>query len=240
MVFQDLARPNEPSPFHDERVRKAVSLAIDRAGNCKNVLHDASEPWGSFLAPYHPGYNSNRKPDPYDPERAKKLLAESGYPNGFETTITCGSADKWWMEPHAAQLNEVGIKAELVVLDQGVWQRKHTLGELRGLSYGSGPWWVGRVHPAVALESHTVRAWAPVGRTMPDVVDSWKKLNNAVGNEAIARAARDFEELLFKKGFRLPLASVHATYAVNKRVGSYEPVTGLLFPTRFEYLKLKN
>ena len=150
----------------------------------------AAEPWGSFLAPYHLGFNQNRKPDPYDPERAKKLLAEAGYPNGFKTTWTCGSGDKWWIEPIAAQLNEVGIKAEFVVLEHGVWQKKHTLGELRGISYGSGPWWAGRIHPAVALESHTAGGWAPVGRTMPEVVESWKKMNNAVGNKAIAQGGQ--------------------------------------------------
>jgi peptide/nickel transport system substrate-binding protein len=240
MVFQDLAHPKDPSPFLDERVRKAASLAVDRVGICKNIINDGAEPWGGFLAPYHLGYNKNRKPDPYDPQRAKKLLAEAGYANGFKTTWTCGSGDKWWMEPIAAQLNEVGIKAEFVVLEHGVWQKKHTLGELRGISYGSGPWWAGRIHPAVALESHTSGGWAPVGRTMPDVVEAWKKMNNAVGNTAVTQAAKDYEELLFKKGFRVPLWAVHVPYAVNKRVESYYPVPGLIFPISFENLKLKN
>jgi peptide/nickel transport system substrate-binding protein len=239
MVYQDLARPNEPSPFLDERVRKAASLAIDRAGICKNVLHDATEPWGSFLAPYNPGFDPKRKPDPYDPQRSKKLLAEAGYPNGFKTTFTTGSGTKTPFEPLVAQLNEVGIKAEFVVLEHGVWQKKHTLGELRGLSYGSGPWWAGRVNPAVALESHTVGSWAPVGRTMPDVVEAWKKLNSTPA-KGLVKAAKDYDDLLFKKGFRVPLWSSHAPYAVNKRVESYEPVPGLIFPIRFEYLKLKN
>ena len=239
MVFQDLARPNEPSPFHDERVRKAASLAIDRVGICKNVLNDATEAWGSFLAPYHPGYDPKRKPDPFNPEQAKKLLAEAGYPNGFKTTFTTGSGTVVPFVPLVAQLNEVGIKTEFVVLEHGVWQKKHTLGELRGLSYGSGPWWAGRVHPAAALESHTMGSWAPVGRTMPEVVESWKKLNNTVGQD-IPKAARDYEEILFKKGFRVPLWSSHAPYAVNKRVESYDPVSGLIFPVRLEYLKLKD
>jgi peptide/nickel transport system substrate-binding protein len=239
-VFQDLARPKEPSPLHDERLRKAVSLAIDREGICKNVLYGGSEPWGSFLAPYHLGYDPSRKPDPYDPQRARKLMAEAGYPNGFKTTFTTGSGTKLPFEPLVAQLNEAGIKTEFIVLEHGIWQKKHTLGELRGISYGSGPWWAGRLHPAVALESHTIGGWAPVGRTMPDVVEAWKKLNNAVGNEAITRAAKEFDEILFKKLFRVPLWSGHVPYAVNQRVESYEPVPGLIFPIRFEYLKLKD
>ncbi len=239
MVFQDLAHPKDPSPFHDERVRKAASLAIDRAAICKNVLNDATVPWGSFLAPYHPGFDPSSKPDPYNPEQAKKLLAEAGYPNGFKTTFTTGSGTKVPFEPLVAQLNEVGIKTEFVVLEHGVWQKKHTLGELRGLSYGSGPWWAGRVHPAVALESHTMGSWAPVGRTMPDVVEAWKKLNNAAVKD-VPKEAKAYNDLLFKKGFRVPLWSSHAPYAVNKRVESYDPVSGLIFPIRFEFIKLKN
>lgn len=242
LVFQDLAHPNEPNPFLDERVRKAVSLAIDRVGICKSILNDGSEPWGSFLAPYHLGYDPSRKPDPYDPQRARKLLTEAGYPNGFKTTVTtpAAGAAKIQFEPLTAQINEIGIKAEFVVMETGVWQKKHTLGELRGLSYGSGPWWAGRVHPAVALESHTVGSWEPIGRNMPDLLESWKKVNTAVGNKAIAQAAKDYNDLLFKKGFRVPLWANHTPYAVNKRVESYEPVPGLIYPIRFEYLKLKD
>lgn len=240
MVFQDLARPKEPSPFLDERVRKAASLAIDRAGICNNVLNGGAEPWGSFLAPYHAGFDPKKKADPYNPEQAKKLLAEAGYPNGFKTTFTTGSGSKMPFDVLTAQLNEVGIKAEFVVLEHGVWQKKHTLGELRALSYGSGPWWAGRVHPAAGLESHTIGSWAPVGRTMPDVVAAWKKMNDAVGAKAITEAAREYDDLLFKKGFRTPLWAQHVAYAVNKRVESYDPVSGLIFPVHFEFIKLKN
>jgi peptide/nickel transport system substrate-binding protein len=202
-------------------------------------MYDCYEPWGSFLAPYHLGYDPSRKPDPYDPQRAKQLLTEAGYPNGFKTSFNTGYKYPF-QEALTAQLNEVGIKAELAEPESLPFQKKHTLGELRGLSYLMGPYWAGRVHPAVALESHTVGSWAPVSRTMPDVVEAWKKLNNAVGNEAITRAAKELEEILFKKLFRLPLWSIHAAYAVNQRVESYDPVPGLYNPIRFEYIKLKD
>ena len=75
---------------------------------------------------------------------------------------------------------------------------------------------------------------------MPDVVEAWKKVNNASGTQANAQAAKEYDDLLFKKGFRVPLWSVHVPYAVNKRVESYDPVSGLIFPIHFEYLKLRN
>ena len=49
----------------------------------------------------------------------------------------------------------------------------------------------------------------------------------------LPKAAKDYEDLLFKKGFRVPLWSVHVPYAVSKRVESYYPVPGLIFPIQF-------
>ncbi len=65
-------------------MRKAVSLAIDRPGIAENVLHGLYEPRGSYWAPYSFGYRY-REPDPYDPDEARRLLEEAGYPDGFDT-----------------------------------------------------------------------------------------------------------------------------------------------------------
>ena len=88
LTFADLTFPKDPSPFHDIRVREAASLAIDREGITKKVLFGLSEPYGDFCSPITMGHDKSIKPDPYNPERAKKLLAEAGYPKGFETVIT--------------------------------------------------------------------------------------------------------------------------------------------------------
>jgi len=81
LIFYDLAFPSEPSPFHDVRVRRAASYAINRKAICEKVLHGAAEPWGDIFAPYQPGCDPNLKPTPYDPEKAKALLREAGYAN---------------------------------------------------------------------------------------------------------------------------------------------------------------
>jgi len=67
LAFYDLPFPKEPSPFHDIRVRKATSLAINRELICKKVMHGLDTPWGDMLAPYHAGYDPGIKPPPYDP-----------------------------------------------------------------------------------------------------------------------------------------------------------------------------
>ena len=79
--FFDMWDPK--SPFHDPRVRKAVSLAIDRKSLSEADTLGASKPNGNLM-PKNFEFAVPIEPDPYDPEQAKKLLAEAGYPNGFD------------------------------------------------------------------------------------------------------------------------------------------------------------
>jgi len=71
------------SPWHDPRVRKAASLAIDRQALSDAETLGASKPDGNVV-PRRFEYALPLEPDPYDPAQAKKLLAEAGYPNGFD------------------------------------------------------------------------------------------------------------------------------------------------------------
>jgi ABC-type transport system substrate-binding protein len=68
----------------------SASYAINRKAICERLLHGAAEPWGDILAPYQPGFDPNIKPTSYDPEKAKALLKEAGYPNGYDTTLPYG------------------------------------------------------------------------------------------------------------------------------------------------------
>jgi len=71
------------SPVNDKRVRMALNLAIDRNGIVNNLLMGKGKPLATIVNPSQFGYDPALKVYPYDPEGAKKLLAEAGYPNGF-------------------------------------------------------------------------------------------------------------------------------------------------------------
>ncbi len=83
------------NPLHDARVRKALSLAIDRKAIRAKIMGGQSEPAGQIISTGLYGYNPALKPDSFDPKGAKKLLAEAGYPNGFE--IVLGSPNDRYM-----------------------------------------------------------------------------------------------------------------------------------------------
>jgi peptide/nickel transport system substrate-binding protein len=77
---------NPKTPWFDKRVRLAMAYAIDCDSIRKNMAYDIPNRW-AFLAPGEVGYDPDLKPYPYDPEKAKKLLAEAGYPNGFKFNL---------------------------------------------------------------------------------------------------------------------------------------------------------
>jgi peptide/nickel transport system substrate-binding protein len=77
----------DKNPFNDLRGRQALSMAINRSLIVEHVMEGEATPTGQFLAPGSVTYVPGLDPQKYDPDRAKQLLAEAGYPNGFRLTL---------------------------------------------------------------------------------------------------------------------------------------------------------
>lgn len=112
----------EREPFNDPKVRKAISMAIDRGPIIDAALDGYGTPTDTiFAADFWAGLGEREIPAP-DIEGAKALLAEAGYPDGFDTTIT-GWAEYGFLSNTAVvvqeQLKQIGINAELNLLDTG-------------------------------------------------------------------------------------------------------------------------
>ncbi len=107
-------------PFKDKRVREAIVLAIDRESLVKEVFGSAGRAAKNPMPPVLLGYNDEIRPTRYDPDRARRLLAEAGYPNGFKTTLWTMPITRDYMpDPNKAsqiiqrQLKAVGIEVEI-------------------------------------------------------------------------------------------------------------------------------
>jgi peptide/nickel transport system substrate-binding protein len=114
------------NPFKDKRVRQAFYEAIDIDGIQKTVMRGASKPTGLMVGPGINGFDSaQNKRLPYDPEAAKKLLAEAGYPNGFEVTMNCPNDryvnDARICQTVAANLSRIGVKINLAAETKGTY-----------------------------------------------------------------------------------------------------------------------
>lgn len=84
-------KPLPKNPMRDVRVREALSLGIDRKAIVQRVMDGAAEPINQFATPGMASYNKDLPELAYDPVRAKKLLAEAGYPDGFGLTVHCSN-----------------------------------------------------------------------------------------------------------------------------------------------------
>ncbi len=124
----DIDNP-KAEPLKDERVRLALNLAIDRESMCAQLFSGRCTPMqGQFLSKFHSGFNPDLATYPYDPERAKELLAEAGYPDGFEVdyTYTTGRypLDKQAGEAMAAYLRAIGLTVNESAVDFPEWARQ--------------------------------------------------------------------------------------------------------------------
>ena len=86
--------PLPRNPFLDLRVRRALSRAINREALAERVMEGSAKATGQWLPDGAFGFNPAVKPDPFDPDGAKRLLAEAGYPAGFRTTVLTPN-DRW-------------------------------------------------------------------------------------------------------------------------------------------------
>ncbi|POR45299.1 ABC transporter substrate-binding protein [Bosea psychrotolerans] len=78
----------EPSPLTKQKVREALSLAINRAGITERVVLGTATPTGQWLPAGIPGYDAKTPVPAYDVQKAKKLLGEAGFPDGFRLTLS--------------------------------------------------------------------------------------------------------------------------------------------------------
>ncbi len=118
-------KPLDRNPLKDIRVRQALSHAINREALAERVLNGAAEPTGQFVPEGMVGYLPDVKPDAYDPEKAKKLLAEAGYPAGFGMTVH-GSNDRFLNDEQVTQalgqfFARIGIDIKVQALPYNVF-----------------------------------------------------------------------------------------------------------------------
>ncbi|HXF83105.1 MAG TPA: ABC transporter substrate-binding protein [bacterium] len=131
-----IALNTEREPFNDVRVRRAVNMSVNKPALIRAFYAGVGQPAKNPMPPTIWGYNDAVKPYEYNPERARQLLAEAGYPNGITTEL-------WWpnrarpyltqpqkiAEAIQQQLAKGGIRAKLVTYEWGTYLDKLSNGE---------------------------------------------------------------------------------------------------------------
>jgi peptide/nickel transport system substrate-binding protein len=118
-----LATNNQKAPFDNLLVRQAMAHAIDRQAIIDGATYGYGVPIGSHFAPHNSYYVDLTTTYPYDPEAARALLAEAGYPNGFQATLKLPPLDYARLAGQilASQFAQVGIEIELINIEFAQW-----------------------------------------------------------------------------------------------------------------------
>ena len=136
--------PTKGGPVADKRVRQAIAQGINMEAIIKKVLDGNAVLLGQPLTDKHFGYDPSVKPYPYNPEKAKKLLAEAGYAKGFDFVLQSPNGrylnDKEVAEAVVGDLRKIGINASVKIHEWGTYmnmQYGHTAQPSNLLGWGN-------------------------------------------------------------------------------------------------------
>ncbi len=119
-----LSMNNARKPYGDVRVRRAITHGINKADVLKGAMFGMGKILGSNVDPLNPYYADMSKAMPYDPAKAKKLLAEAGYPNGFDTVLRVSPQYDYTIRSGqviAENLKKVGVNVRIEQIEWGQW-----------------------------------------------------------------------------------------------------------------------
>lgn len=126
--------------FSDVRVRQAMAYAVDNASIIKRIAPLTQSVADNILPPFMPVYTHDVPQYTYNPDRAKQLLKEAGYPNGFSVKLVQGGPPDAPTQLRQAMLADAGIKMDFDIVDTAGYNRRRATGDYE---------MTGRLYPAV-------------------------------------------------------------------------------------------
>jgi peptide/nickel transport system substrate-binding protein len=170
MVTDKQGNPLGKNPLKDLRVRKAISKAINRKGIVDRVLEGVGIPAGQLLPEGFFGVSPKLKVEKYDPEGAKKLLAEAGYPNGFGLTLHGPNNryinDKDIVQAIAPMLTRIGIETKVETMPANIFFSRGSKLEfsLMLVGWGSGTGEASSPLKSLLATFDPKKGWGPSNR----------------------------------------------------------------------------
>ena len=168
----DMAGNPIPNPLRDVRVRRALSLAINREGIVRAVMGGQAVVSGQLLPAGSIGFDPQTRPDPFDPERARRLLAEAGYPNGFQIVLG-GPNDRYINDEQVLQAvaqgwTRAGLRVRLEAQPASVFFNRSARNELSAglLGWGTGTGEPDSPLQAVIATANPARGWGAANRSL--------------------------------------------------------------------------
>lgn len=225
------------SPWSDPRVRKAASLAIDRK-TLADIFAPGVGPIGSIglegdpLATHFPA-------DPYDPQQAKKLLAEAGYPNGFHGGKFYPYQGGYWPqgEQVANYWKAVGISMDTLLLDKPALLATREGGKMKGATFIDNP-----TAPTIGGRFSTLFSGRGSYGNYPDIQALWEQYNKTEDLKIRRDLITRIQKMAYERTMWIPLTESSSPAAFGPKVkGTPYKIQPLIwFTCPFEDIELVN
>jgi len=230
-ITDKAGKPLARNPFRDLRVRRALSMAIDRQAIAGRLMDGAALPASNLVSPPVFGYAPDLRPEPYDPEGAKRLLAEAGYPDGFAMTLSATSNryvnDEQIAQAVAQMLARVGVRARVEVFPVNVYLPRGARGELAFAMLGWGSFSADlalRSLVATADANKGFGAFNWSGYSNPKVDELLERAFATVDEKARETLAREAMRTAMRDVAVIPLHHQVTTWAMRRPL-AYAPRT---------------
>jgi peptide/nickel transport system substrate-binding protein len=226
------------SPWHDRRVRLAASHALDRQALNQAETLGFSKPTGSLI-PRALEFSLAIEPHAYDPKKARQLLAEAGYPNGFDA----GEFYPWppyfsMGEALAGYLQQVGIRTKIRTMERAAmttaWRERKLKNLIVGITGAGG-------NAATRLEAYVARTGVYTSGVMPDVEDLFQRQARETDVKRREALLHQIQQILHDRVTQIPIYELAFIWGVGPRVD--EPGVNLIrsyaYSAPLEDLRLK-
>ena len=212
------------APFNDKRVRQALNYAIDIDLIVEEFLDGLGEPLPTILSPLSFGYNDELEPYPYDPEKARQLLAEAGYPNGFTMELSTEDVRRDIAEAYAFMLSQVGITVNVRPWgDRTAMYDAMARGELDAMLTD---WGDSAMDPLGIFlpKLRTGDRGNYGGYSNPEVDDLINRAESTTDPELRAELYRQAQAIVYEDAPYVFEYITQELYAQNKRVSGWDPI----------------
>ena len=226
------------SPWRDQRVRMAANLAIDRQALNEAEMLGLGRLTGSFVPPTFE-YALHLKPPTYDPKRAKQLLVEAGYPNGFD------AGDLTPLPPYASlgeavggYLQAIGIRSRVRAMERATflstWREKKLTGLLIGATGAAG-------NAAARLEPFFTKGGIYAYGTLPEIDDLFQRQAKETDRKQREAQLHQIQKIIADRALVAVLFQQGFIWGVGSRVveSGAGQIEGFPYAAPFEDLKVK-
>jgi peptide/nickel transport system substrate-binding protein len=213
-----------PGPMQNKKVRQAVNYAVDKKGIIDNVLKGSGTQIATILSPYYPGFDASLKPYPYDPAKAKQLLAEAGYAKGLKVTLnTCSGRyqlDKEVAEAVAGMLTAVGVQVDFNVVEWATYLQMIAAKKLKDI--GLMGWGATLYDPDSTMQG-LVTANAPSSYySTPKLTEKVNQARSTMDEKKRVALYKEIQKEIFEEAPFIFLYSPIDNYGVSRKVKGFQ------------------